>query len=918
VGAPTAPPLLLRADEQARLALEAAGVGTWIWDIAAGAVVWSDQQQVLHGLAPGTFGGTDEAFRAVLHPDDVAHVVSTIDRALAARGDHRLEYRVRWPDGGVRWIAGSGRVVCDDAGEPLGMLGVAMDVTDRHDAEAEQAFLAEVGAALVGPLDDGAILAAIARLAVPRWADLCLVDVIEDDGRPRRAAVTHADPVQEAGVWTMPALPPGSPDPTIEAAGGPPADRPRIVAEILAPVAGGGADGLAALGTIGMRSALLVPLVARDRSLGVLVFAAGAGRTYGPRDLALGEEVARRAAVAVDHARLYAAEQRAREAAEHATARLVRLQAVTEALAGALTVDDVAAVVVAQGIAALGAAAGSLVLPTADGVAYEIVATVGYPSVALAAWRRIPADAPVPLVEAVRRAAPVVVPTLADLAARYPALATSPAANLYPALATLPLLTDGRAIGALGLSFAEERAFGDDDLAFMLAIARQCAQALERARLYAAERAARDRTEAARERLAFLAEASTTLSVSLEYEATLTAIARLVVPRLADWCAVQIAGEDGVVTPVAITHTDPAKEAWARELTERYPSDPTAATGVPRVLRTGQADLYPDIADEVLIAAARDAAHLALLREVGMRSAMVVPLAARERVFGAVTLVSAESGRRYDADDLALAEDLAQRCAVAIENARLYREAREAVRARDEFLSIASHELRTPVTSIKGYAQMLLRLQTRDGAGLDPARLGRFVRTIDEASDRLGVLTNDLLDVSRIRLGELPLRLVPLDLAALADATAARGRGPFDEGEETLHPVTVYVVGAPAPVPADPDRIEQVLSNLLANAAKYSPAGGPIDVTVEPVEGGVLLSVADRGIGLPPGETETIFEPFGRAANATRDKLPGMGLGLAICRGIAERHDGRIWAESDGEGRGTTIRLFLPETNDRE
>jgi two-component system, OmpR family, sensor kinase len=231
---------------------------------------------------------------------------------------------------------------------------------------------------------------------------------------------------------------------------------------------------------------------------------------------------------------------------------------------------------------------------------------------------------------------------------------------------------------------------------------------------------------------------------------------------------------------------------------------------------------------------------------------------------------------------------------------------RQAVRVRDEFLSIASHELRTPVTGIKGYAQLLLRAQSLNR--LEPTRLTRSLRAIDEATDRLTTLTQDLLDVSRIRLGQLPLRLQELDLAELVRRVGDR----YDDQPSARHDLIVDIRAPIPPIQGDADRLEQVLSNLLENAIKYSPDGGPVRIELGRTHDEIVLAVRDEGIGLPPDAAETIFRPFGRAPNAAARNLPGMGLGLYICRNIVERHGGTIVAGSDGEGRGTTFEITLP------
>ncbi len=300
------------------------------------------------------------------------------------------------------------------------------------------------------------------------------------------------------------------------------------------------------------------------------------------------------------------------------------------------------------------------------------------------------------------------------------------------------------------------------------------------------------------------------------------------------------------------------------------------------------------------------------LREKGVRSLLGAPLLVEGRVLGVVH-VGTLSPRRFSDSDVRLLQLVADRMALAIDQARLYEaerraraEAEEAVAARDRFLSVAAHELRTPVTVVKGLAQLLARPPRTNVADAD--RRARLLSQLAEASDRLAALTEDLLDVSRLRLGQLPLRPRPLDLAVVVRTVVERHRDALDGH----HALEVAVGEETRPVPADPDRMEQVLDNLLDNAIKYSPDGGRVEVAVQPDGNGVLIRVRDEGIGLPPGAVEAIFEPFGRAANATRANLPGLGLGLHICRSIVQQHGGRIWAESAGEGQGTTLSVWLP------
>jgi PAS domain S-box-containing protein len=449
--------------------------------------------------------------------------------------------------------------------------------------------------------------------------------------------------------------------------------------------------------------------------------------------------------------------------------------------------------------------------------------------------------------------------------------------------------------------------------AYVLAVVRDISerrQAEEERIEHVRERVANEEAEAAIRRLAVLAEASRLLDASLDYEDTLQEVAHVAVRTLADWCIVHLLDADGSIRWLALAHGDPAKEALARELQERYP----ATEGVARVLRTGTSEMYSnEMSDTQRARRARDPEHLRMLRELDSRSVMIVPLVARGRILGAVSLISTAPGRTYDSTDLAIAEELARRCGQAVDNARLHTEAQTAVKARDRFVSIASHELRTPIARVKGYAEMLLA--ARSDGDLTDDMLERSLQRIDHASDRLAGLVRDLLDLSRITAGKLPMRLRSLDVTDLVRDAASRYQEQL-AGASPSGKLLLDIVGQPVTVSGDPDRLEQVLTNLLDNAVKYSPEGPELRMRVQPKARGVLLEVSDHGIGLPSqAAADRIFEPFSRADNAEHRQITGMGLGLYICRNIVEQHHGRIWARSEGEGRGTTISVWLPEAS---
>ncbi len=414
------------------------------------------------------------------------------------------------------------------------------------------------------------------------------------------------------------------------------------------------------------------------------------------------------------------------------------------------------------------------------------------------------------------------------------------------------------------------------------------------------EIAERMRAEA---RMRFLAEASTLLADSLNYQSQLASLANLAVPFLADWCAVDLVEDDGSVTQLGVVALHPPKAALEQETHRRYAIDEQATYGVSPVLRTGKPALYPHLSDEQLTAFARDEAHLALLRAAGLRSCMIVPLQARGRPLGAITFATSGSQRHYEPADLALAEDLARRAAVAIDNARLYQEAQKAVRARDNFLSIAAHELKTPLTSLLGYADLLRRRAGRDGA---TDRDQRAVQVICEQSKRLNRMIAALLDLSRIQTGQLSIEHGLFDLGALA-------RRIVEEVQSTLQQHTLELVLPEEPIMIEGDelRLEQVLQNLIGNAIKYSPDGGPVTVQVERRGDRATLSVRDQGMGIPVEALPRLFQRFYRANNANDQHISGMGVGLFVVKEIVSLHGGMIDVVSN-EDEGSTFTVYLP------
>jgi PAS domain S-box-containing protein len=513
----------------------------------------------------------------------------------------------------------------------------------------------------------------------------------------------------------------------------------------------------------------------------------------------------------------------------------------------------------------------------------------------------------------------------------------------------------------------------------------------------------------------FLLDAGGKLALSLDWRAGLKEVAKLAVPRVADWCAVHLLEPDGTIATLALEHVDPAKLVFAQELQERYPPDPANERGAAAVIRSGDAQLVPEIPADAFANAASDELHEQLLRELGIRSFLCVPIAARGETRGAITFVTAESGRRFDESDLRTAEELALRAAAVIETAQLYEEverraqaaraletiadgvvlldkeerillwnnaaeamtglaaadiigrpAREALpgyadqvvevdvdgrpqtvpleingrelwlsfsavrfdegtvyafrdlteervleQMRSDFVATVSHELRTPLAAIYGAAVTLRRADLDLGEEMRD----RLLEVVSDESDRLAQIVNDVLLASHLDSGQLQLRIETVDAAKVTETVIDAARTHLPEG-------VTLTFNAPKrlpPVAADEQQLRQVLVNLVENAVKYSPDGGPVEVKVSRGERGVRWAVSDQGLGIPASERRRVFEKFYRLdPNMTRG-IGGTGLGLYICRELVRRLDGRIWVEGNtsggepnGRGKGSTFFMEIP------
>jgi PAS domain S-box-containing protein len=721
--------------------------------------------------------------------------------------------------------------------------------------EARLAFLWQASHALSSSLDYQATLRAVARLLVPTLADWCAIDLADDRGKLERLALVHADPSREQWGWELYRRYP--PDPDL------PRSETQVfrtgqslllpdVPDSLVVRAARDAEHLRLLRELRPASALIVPLAAREHRLGTITLVTSdSGRKYGPEELALVEELAGRAGLAVEHARLFLAEQRARAEAEAAADRSARLLALSSALAAGLSVEGVAATSLELALPALGAWAGSFYMLSPDGTALELLHYHGYPGDMVEPYRRIPRDAPIPLADALR-GEPIFVESRASWAARYPHLEAARARTGSGSAAALPLVSNGRAIGVIGLSFRGEQAFAADDREFVLILAGHCAQALDRVLAAAALQ---------------------------ESEARFRSVVESGMLGIAFWDGERVTdGNDELLKILGYDRTDLEAGRLRHGVLTPRQYEPADARARAECIERGICQPY----------------EKEFFRKDGSRVPVLVggSLLGRDRLSGVFFVLDLTGRRRAEAQVQA-----AQR-----------------MEAVGRLAGGVAHEINNALQGVLGFAGFVRRSlgpddpRLRDVAEIEKAgtRAADITRQLLAFSRRQVRQPRDI-DARRVAtefapmlqqaLGpERDLVLTPSDVAATVNAD----RGQL---EQVLLNLTLNARDATPPGGRLTVSVDRVTVGPTTVAAVQ--AGDALD---HPPPGEyVRIEARDTGMGMPAGVRERVFEPF----FTTKPQGKGTGLGLSVVYGIVRQSGGFITVESES-GRGSAFRIHLP------
>jgi PAS domain S-box-containing protein len=824
----------------------------------------------------------DLTFQDVTHPEDLPADLALLERLLAGEIDsYVLEKRYIRRDRTIVWGHLTRSVVRDRTGAASYFISVVQDISDRVQAqtrlgarERQQAAAAALGQRALAVDDLAPLLQeAAARVADTMGVEYAVVLELQADGSALgvQAGVGWRDglvgeAVVDAGGDSEVAY-------TLRSA------EPVIVADLSRDQR---FDGSPLLREHGIVAGISVVVAGRDRTFGILGAYTRERRTFTTDEVIFLQTIANVLGIAIERTQAEAdrAESLAREEA-------ARAQAEVEARYRGL----------------LEAAPDAIVTVGADGA----IALLNSQAEAMFGYRReelIGQPIEVLLPERFRerhvgyRTAYATKPHTRPMGVGYELYSRRKDGSEFPVEISLsPLKSAGGLLITSVIRDVSERKRAE----------------AEREGLLIRAQTARAEVESAHRRVSFLADASRILSGSLDHEVTLETLARLAIPSFADMCQVDLIDSDGTVRRAIGAHVEASKEELLHQMQRLYPYDRRSPHPVLTVLETGQAAYFAGAPDSIVVSGARDATHLAMLRELAPRSIIIVPLVSRQNILGVISFAWCQPGRRYWPEDLALAEELARRAALAVDHARLYQLAQSAQSEAErraaqmaEMNHLIAHDVRQPITIARIHSTLLKTAAERG----DFDRVVVGAQAIDVATRRLDAMLRDLVDSAQLESGRVRIERELIELSTFLSETLQRLGGTLDVQRVRME------VREPVITSADPNRLERILGNLISNALKYGDSSSEVVVGVYRGEDEVLLLVADQGPGIAPEDLPHLFERGFRTAESA-GKAEGLGLGLYITRMLVEAHGGRIWAESE-LGTGTTFYVALPHREVRE
>ncbi len=854
---------LRRAETRYTLATTATADAVWDWHLDSGEIYWNENIATLFGHDLSTVTPDIRWWERQLHPDDRDRVMRELDEALD-KGDKlwSSEYRFRRGDGSWAIVLDRGAVLRDDRGRALHMVGAMQDVTAVRQAQADLELLANASERLSESLDVEQTLQDLVHLAVPTLADWALVDLCEEGGLTRRVAVAAPTPADVALGYELAHRYPAHTQDDSGIAAVIRTRQPQLfsdLSDVTLEAIARDAQHLAILRRLDLRSYLVVPLLARGATVGVLALATGeSGRRFGPHELRLAQDLARRTSLAIENAMLF---DEAHEAAE----RMSRLQAVTAAMARAVTPADIADALVSDAPDAIGARSAAIYLvdDTAPPGSARLVAARGLAVPTLQAFALLHPDDRSPGSRALRTGKAVWVETPDAMVLAFPEMAVHIARSPSRAWAAVPICLGERVLGVITMGLGAPTRFRPEQRELLLTLGQVAGQALERAHLFEARRKAEERL-----RLALEAAAIGTWEFDV---------------------ATEMMHGDQRTYAIVDGPRGPRPAHYRQVLRMVHPDDREGVERLRKQLLAGVA---------------------APLRWVGRITVMDGSQRWVE-LCGQAVLRPSPPDAPADADPvlarvIGTVIDVTAAKQAEVERERLLDELRVAVTVRDEFISLASHELKTPLTAVDLQLQLLLRA-TRPGAppaASDPRVLHGHAQSAVLSLNRLNELINRLLDVTRLSAGPPLLMPHALDLADVAREVVARFRPEADgAGSELTLTLSGDLHGQ-----FDRMRIDQILSNLLSNALRYG-GGQPVAVSLTREGDEAILQVRDQGIGVAQHDRARIFNRFERAVSGAR--YAGLGVGLWVVSEIVRAMGGTISVDSE-VGRGSTFIVHLP------